>query len=306
MPRKRSRPSQVGQRPSAVQAFSLKEFFDEFPNDDACLARIMDVRYGLRHVCEKCGKTSTFHKLTSERAFSCSHCGDHVHPTAGTVLQDSHTSLQTWFYAIYLFIVTRHGVSGKEMQRSLGVTYKTAWRIGHKIRDLMNKADGFQMLKGHVEMDETFYGGHRSQAEGGREAKTIIMGMKERGGRVETKVIPDVKKVTLRGVVLDHVERGSTVSTDELASYNLLKGDGYEHGAVDHSRKEWAWTDRVSGTTYSTNGVESFWKLFKDSVNSTHIHISAKHMDRYLGEFSFRSNHRQMKNAMFDLLIAAL
>ncbi len=306
MPRKRIRPSQVGNRPSAVQAFSVKEFFAEFSSDDVCLTRIMEVRYGLRHVCGKCGKDSTFHKLANERAFSCSHCGNHVHPTAGTIFQDSRTPLQSWFYAIYLFIATRHGVSGKELQRQLGVTYKTAWRMGQQIRDLMTKADGFEMLKGHVELDETYYGGKRTRAEGGKDAKTIIMGLKERGGRVETKVIPNVKKVTLRGVVLDHVERGSTVSTDELSSYNLLKGDGYVHGAVDHSRKEWAWTDHRTGTKFSTNSVESFWKIFKDSINGTHIHISAKHLDRYLGEFSFRSNHRQMGNAMFDLLIAAL
>ncbi|MGD0640409.1 MAG: IS1595 family transposase [Roseiarcus sp.] len=306
MPRKRIRPSQVGQKPSAVQAFSVKDFFAEFSSDDVCLTRIMEVRYGLRHVCGKCGKDSTFHKLADRRAFSCSHCGDHVYPCAGTIFQDSRTSLQTWFYAIYLFVATRHGVSGKEMQRTLGVTYKTAWRMGHQIRDLMGKVDNFKILKGHVEIDEAFFGGKRTQAEGGREAKTIIVGMKERGGRVETKIVPDVRKVTLRGVVLDHVEKGATVSTDELSSYNLLKADGYVHGAVDHSRKEWAWTDHVTGIKFSTNGIESFWKLFKDSVNGTHIHVSPQHLDRYLGEFSFRSNHRQMKNAMFDLLIAAL
>jgi transposase-like protein len=306
MPRKRIRPSQVGQKPSAVQAFSVKDFFAEFSSDDVCLTRVMEVRYGLRHVCGKCGKDSTFHKLAERRAFSCSHCGDHVYPCAGTIFQDSRTSLQTWFYAIYLFIATRHGVSGKEMQRTLGVTYKTAWRMGHQIRDLMGKVDSFQTLKGHVEIDEAFFGGKRTQKEGGREAKTIILGMKERDGRVETKIIPNVRMVTLRGVVLDHVEKGSTVSTDELSAYNLLKRDGYVHGAVDHSRKEWAWTDHQTGTKFSTNGIESFWKLFKDSVNGTHIHISPKHLDRYLGEFSFRSNFRQMRNAMFDLLIAAL
>ena len=306
MPRKRIRPSQVGQKPSAVQAFSVKDFFAEFSSDDACMTRVMEVRYGLRHVCSKCGKDSTFHKLTGRRAFSCSHCGDHVYPCAGTIFQDSRTSLQTWFYAIYLFIATRHGVSGKELQRTLGITYKTAWRMGHQIRDLMGKVDSFQTLKGHVEIDEAFFGGKRTQKEGGREAKTIILGMKERDGRVETKIIPNVRMVTLRGVVLDHVEKGSTVSTDELSAYNLLKRDGYVHGAVDHSRKEWAWTDHQTGTKFSTNGIESFWKLFKDSVNSTHIHVSPKHLDRYLGEFSFRSNFRQMRNAMFDLLIAAL
>jgi transposase-like protein/ribosomal protein L37AE/L43A len=235
--RKRKRPSQAGQQVSNVQPFSVREFFAEFPNDDACLVRVMQARHGLRHVCRVCGKESTFHKLAERRAFSCSHCGDHVYPCAGTIFQDSHTPLQTWFYAIYLFIATRHGVSGKEMQRTLGVTYKTAWRIGHQIRDLMGKVDRFQALKGHVEIDETYYGGRRAMSEK-MENKSIIMGMKERGGRVETKVIPDVKTATLRPIVLESVEKGSTVSTDELAAYNLLKRDGYIHGAVDHSRKE--------------------------------------------------------------------
>ena len=86
----------------------------------------MEVRYGLRHVCRKCGKDSTFHKLADRKAFACAHCGDHLYPCAGTIFQDSRTPLQMWFYAIYLFIATRHGVSGKELQRTLGVTYKTA------------------------------------------------------------------------------------------------------------------------------------------------------------------------------------
>ena len=120
------------------------------------------------------------------RAFSCAHCGDHVYPCAGTIFQDSRTPLQVWFYAIYLFVTTRHGVSGKELQRTLGVTYKTAWRIGQQIRDLMGKADGFEMLKGHVEMDEAYVGGDRpAQARSRRDNKTIVMGMKERGGRID-------------------------------------------------------------------------------------------------------------------------
>lgn len=136
--------------------------------------------------------------------------------------------------------------------------------------------------------------------------KAIILGMKERGGRIETRIVSDVKTAALRPVVLESVQKGSTVSTDELAAYNLLKNDGYNHGAVDHSRKEWSWTDRVTGVRHSTNSTESFWHLFKASVAGTHIHISQKYLDRYLGEFSFRSNHRQMRNAMFDLLIASL
>ena len=287
--------------------YTVKQFFAEFSSDDVCLTRIMEVRFGLRHVCEKCGKDATFHKLENRRAYSCSACGDHVYPCAGTIFQDSRTSLQSWFYAIYLFINTRHGVSGKELQRTLGVTYKTAWRMGQQIRDLMTKADGFEMLKGHVELDEAYVGGHRPGKRGrGAAGKTIVMGLKERGGKLTTAVIPNVKKDTLRDVVLANVEAGSIVSTDELYSYGLLTGDGFKHGAVKHGAKEWAYYDYRTGAVHHTNHVESFWKLFKASIRGTHIHVSSQHMARYLGEFSFRSNHREMKGAMFDLLIAAL
>jgi len=123
---------------------------------------------------------------------------------------------------------------------------------------------------------------------------------------MQSVVIPNVKKPTLRAVVNDRVEKGATVSTDELFSYGLLTGDGYTHGAVKHGAKEWAYYDYRQDVTHHVNHVESFWKLFKKSVASTHIHVSAKHMEMYLGEFTFRSNHRQMQNVMFDLLIGAI
>lgn len=290
---------------SKAPQFSVRDFFARFPDDEACLNHIMDVRFGTRHVCRKCGVESTFHRMSDRRAFACASCGDHVYPTAGTVFQDTRTPLQVWFYAIYLFVTTRHGVSGKELQRQLGVTYKTAWRMGMKIRELIADTNGFEMLKGHVEADEAYVGGHRPGKRGrGAAGKTIVMGMKERGGDIRAVVIPDVKKPTLRKVVLDNVAPGSTVSTDELMSYGLLNDDGYVHGAVKHAAKEWSIYDYRTGATHSTNHVESFWKLFKNSVRSTHIHVSAKYMNRYLSEFAFRSNHRQMQNAMFDLLIA--
>ena len=121
----------------------------------------MAVRFGLRHKCRKCGTYGTFHKLENRRAFSCAHCGDHVYPTAETIFQDSRTPLQVWFYAIYLFVTTRHGVSGKELERTLGVTYKTAWRMAFLIRTLMMKADRFEKLQGIVEADEAWIGGRQ-------------------------------------------------------------------------------------------------------------------------------------------------
>ena len=119
-------------------------------------------------------------------------------------------------------------------------------------------------------------------------------------------MIPNVQKPTLRAATLRNVEPGSIVSTDELMSYGLLTSDGYKHGQVKHGKKEYAYYDYRMGVTHHVNHVESFWRLFKKSVASTHIHVSPKHMDRYLREFTFRANHREMQNAMFDLLIGAV
>src|SRR5258708_5053788 len=165
----------------------------------------MELRHGLRHPCDKCLHLSTFHRLADRPAYTCAHCGHNVHPCAGTIFQDTRTPLRMWFYAIYLFVTTRHGVSGKELQRQLGVTYKTAYRIGIQIRKLMESADIGGLLTGHVEMDEAYVGGVRSGGKRGRGApgKTIVMGMKESGGRGAAQGIPNVRKDTLRGGVLE-------------------------------------------------------------------------------------------------------
>lgn len=291
-----------------MEKLTVRQFFATFHSDDACLEHVMKVRHGLRHVCRECGVDSTFHKLAERKAYSCAACGAHVYPCAGTIFQDSRTSLQTWFYAIYLFVVTRHGVSGKELQRSLGVTYKTAWRMGQQIRKLMESTQDFSKLQGHIELDEAYVGGKRSGGKRGRGApgKTIVFGMKEREGRIVTEVVPNVKQTTLREATLRNVEPGSIVSTDELMSYGLLEGDGFTHGQVKHGAKEYAYYDYRHDVTHHVNNVETFWRLFKKSVASTHIHVSPKYMQRYLNEFAFRSNHRHMGNAMFDLLICAV
>jgi transposase len=177
--------------PSQVEPFSVREFFERFPTEESCLEYLMDLRYGLRHPCDKCLHLSTFHRLADRPAYTCAHCGANVHPMAGTIFQDTRTPLRMWFYAVYLFVTTRHGVSGKELQRQLGVTYKTAYRIGQQIRKLMEQADVGGLLTGRVEMDEAYVGGRRSGGKRGRGApgKTIVMGMVERGGRMAAQVI---------------------------------------------------------------------------------------------------------------------
>lgn len=290
-----------------TQKLTIREFFKRFPDDDACLEHLMKVRFGLRRTCRKCGKDATFHRIKARKAYQCAHCADHIYPAAGTIFHRSSTPLTMWFYAIYLFVTTRHGVSGKELERQLGVTYKTAWRIGQQIRQLTRQADFEGMLKGHVEADEAYVGGRRPGKRGrGALGKTIVMGLQERGGAMKAVVIPDVKLKTLREVVHKTVERSATVSTDELMSYGLLNGDGYKHGAVKHSAKEWTVYDYRTRDVHHTNNVENFWRHFKNAVKSTHIHVSKKYMQRYLDEFTFRRNFRQRENAMFDLLLGSL
>ena len=247
--------------------FSVREFFKRFPDDDACLEHVMEQRYGSKGFCPTCGVETTFHRITERKAFSGAACGHHIYPCAGTIFQDSRTPLTVWYYAIYLFIATRHGVSGKELQRQLGVTYKTAWRMGQQIRDLMDKADGFTALRGHVEIDETFVGGRQPGNTGrSRKEKTVVLGMKQRGGRLVTEVVDNNRRASVKPVILETVEEGATVSTDHLRSYLLLENYGYEHGRVNHNEK---WVDGI----HHTNNLESFWKLFKVSVRSTHIHV---------------------------------
>lgn len=286
---------------------TVKEFFKRFPDDATCLQHVMEVRYGLRHDCRKCGVVgATFHRLAKRPAYACASCGAHVYPCAGTVFQDSRTPLTLWFYAIFLFVTTRHGVSGKELERQLGVTYKTAWRMGQQIRQLMEKADEFTALRGHVEADETYVGGYTPGQRGGAVgAKTIVAGLAERDGKTRAQVVPDTKKATLKKFVLENVQPGTTISTDEHPSYNLLIKYDYNHGRVSHAREEYSRVD-PDGVRHSTNTIESFWAIFKRSVASTHISVSPKYMNRYLNEFAFRSNHRKMQNAMFDLLIASV
>ena len=300
----------MSKSPSASPDFPVREFFARFPDERACLEHIMLVRFGGTLIyCPACGAQGQFHKLSERRVYACPHCLHQIAPTANTILHDTRTPLVSWFYAMYLFCTTRHGVSGKELQRQLGVTYKTAWRMGDQIRKLMAGTQGFDdMLSGHVELDEAYVGGRRTGGKRGRgaEGKTIVMGLAERGGRLRAEIIPDVKKDTLRGVVTANVAPGSVVSTDELAGYGLLTSDGFTHGTVHHKSKEYSRYDYRTGHTFHVNTVEGFWRMFKASVRSTHIHISEKHMAKYLAEFTFRVNNRSQVNRMFDGLVAAL
>jgi len=207
------------------------------------------------------------------------------------------TSLQSWFYAIYLFTTTRHGVSAKELQRQLGVTYKCAWRMGREIREHMALADGEEVLFGEVEIDETYIGGKSSGKRGrGSENKTVVLGMKQRGGKLITKIVDNVRKNTLQPIIKEHVKEGSTIHTDELLSYKGLDKAGYENKTVNHGSGQY-----ISECGSHVNSVENVWSGFKRSIKGTHIHVSKKHLGKYAQVFECRFNARDLGVAeMFD------
>jgi transposase-like protein len=280
---------------------TVHEFLKTFPDDDACLEHLMALRFGKVIECPKCGNEGEFAKLKKLPAYACPTCGHHIHPMVGTPFERSHTPLQKWFYAMYLFTTSRHGVPAKELQRQLGVTYKTAWRMGHELRKYMGKVDGDDGLSGHVEVDETMIGGRRRGGKRGRGApgKTTVFGIIERDGDVITRVVQDVRRKTLEAHILEHVARGSRISSDELRSYAELAKHGYEHAAVRHAAEEWA-----RGDTH-VNTAEAFWSRLKVSIRGTHVHVSAKHLAKYLAEFEFRFNMRRRPEMMFAKLLSA-
>ena len=173
--------------------FTITQFREAYPNDAACLDKIFKQKYGNLNHCPSCGRETEFRRITTRRSYQCRLCYFQLYPTAGTVFEKTTTPLTYWFYAIYLFTVTRNGVAAKELQRQLGVTYKTAWRMGHKIRELMSQ-DSKDKLGGFVEIDETYVGGRSKNNPGRSKEKTPVLGMVERLGKVKAVVVKDTSK----------------------------------------------------------------------------------------------------------------
>jgi len=275
-----------------AKPLTTRQFFAAYPDDEACLVYLFNVRFGADHVCAKCGTVGRWYRIKAERAYSCGKCGDHLHPTVGTPFEQTRTPLQLWFYAIHLFTTTRHGVSAEELQRQFGVTYKTAWRMGHEIRKHMADVDGEAMVGGVgkiVEVDETYVGGvHKGGKRGrGADGKTVVMEMLERNGDIMTKVIPNVRRETLQPAIEANVAKGGEVHTDELKSYYGLHAKGYVHKTVNHGAGEC-----VGFSGASVNGLENFWRHLKCSIQGTHVSVSGKHLGAYAKEFEYRFNRR--------------
>lgn len=143
-----------------AKTYTVFDFHRDYPNSDACLDKLMDILVGLRSTCDRCERDTRFSRIRNRRAYQCQWCGFQVYPCVGTIFERSRTPLRKWFYAIYLFASSPHGVPAKELERQLGVTYKCAWRMAHRISHFMADMD-VEMLFGEVEIDESYTGGHR-------------------------------------------------------------------------------------------------------------------------------------------------
>lgn len=283
------------------KSMTIQQFFKLFPDDDACLEHLFRTRYGNEPACPKCGEVGKFNKLAKLPAYTCN-CGHHIHPMVGTPFHRSRTSLQKWFYAMYLFTTTRNGLAAKEIQRQLGVTYKCAWRMGHKIREYMAYADGDAPLGGSgtggrvVEADKAFLGGKDKMGEND---KHVVLGMVERDGEIVIRAIDNRRWESVMPQILTHVAPGARIMTDEAHVFKMLSDQGYEHAWVKHRKGEY-----VRGPVH-TNTIEAMWAWLKRGINGTHVSVSRKHLPKYLGEFEFRFNLRKQGHLMFPVLLQA-
>jgi transposase len=277
---------------------SLMEFMKDFPDDATCLEHLWRTRYspdGEHALCPKCDVVRVFKKypMANRRtSWTCTGCGHHIHPLAGTIFNKSATSLHLWFYAMYLMASTRCGISAKQLERELGVTYKCAWRMANLIRNYLMTDDHDETpLEGDVETDETVIGGkpraysNLSRAEYA-DRKAIVWGAVERGGRVRAEVIPFSGAGDIRPRVLFHVKGGANLYTDGATVYRTFGGI-YHHEWVDHSANVY-----VSGDVH-TNTIEGFWSLVKGGIGGVYHAVSHKWLQGYLNEYVFRYNHRE-------------
>jgi transposase len=278
----------------AMTKYTLTDFERQFPSDAACLDWLRDYLYPNGIHCSKCDRVTKHHRVVSRRSYSCDRCGHHVHPTAGTIYHKSPTPLRLWFHAIYRMASTRCGISAKQLQRELGVTYKTAWRMAKQIRSMLNESPG--ALMGRVEIDDTYVGGKRSGGKTGRGSpgKTVVLGMVERQGPVVAKVVPNLKIKTVLPIIKDTVPSTHTeVFTDELAVYERVHWAGYHHRTIRHGAGVYG-----IGSVH-TNTIEGFWSLVKRGINGVYHSVSPKYLQTYVNEYGFRYNHRHDEKPMF-------
>lgn len=298
---------------SSTSDYSVTEFLADFPDDDAArLEHLWRTRHapdGEHAHCPKCDAVKVFKRYATKQqrqSWTCTACGHHLHPAAGTIFHRSSTSLRLWFHATYLMTSTRCGISAKQLERELGVHYKTVWRMFNKFRNhLMAEGEPAPSLRGKVEVDKTSWGGKprrkfktRQESVAFREAKPTVLGMVERGGRVRVWVDPTRHGEPLSDAVRANVNPESILYTDDWWSYRPLKREYAGHRVINHSAGSY-----VEGDIY-TNTIEGFFGNLKTGMRGTYKFISKKWLQSYLDEYAWRYNHRRSgQRSMFHALV---
>lgn len=278
--------------------------------EDQCLDYIQAMRWPHGVGCVHCGSVSvstitrTAGKNKRTRIYQCleKECGKQFSATSGTIFNDTHLPLTKWFMALALICEAKKGISAKQIERHLGVNYRTAWHLCHRIRAAMQ--DG-GLLTGEVEADETYFGPHKPRK--GRpyvkkDKKDVVLGMIERGGKLRLVPVKDAKMEILGPALEEHISpEAHTIYTDESAAYAIYLQRHFdaEHKTINHSRTY------GMGDTH-TNTIENAFSLLKRGVYGTFHKVSIKHLGRYCNEFSYRFNRRGEQLQMFDATLKSI
>jgi transposase-like protein len=284
------------------QEINLVSLVDRFHDEDACRNYLEELRWPGGVECPRCGG-KIISRIKKRSQFDCDSCRYQFSVTAGTIFHDTHLPLWKWFLAVYLITESKKGISANQLKRMIGVSYKTAWYLAHRIRDALNEVDA-QLLKGIIEVDETFVGGEvEGKGRGYKGNKTVVVGALQRGGDICLKVVRGRDRETLHGFIRENVAGDvQAIYTDEWEAYKGIADEDTEHATVKHRDKEWAKGD------VHTNSMENVWSLLKRSIIGSFHHVSTKHLDAYLDELEFRFNNREnpfmFRDAMLKLVVA--
>jgi transposase-like protein len=284
------------------ERFTVKQFHEKYPNDAACLQEVFNQRYSGVKACPVCNKPFNYYRVRNRKCYACAFCGYQLHPLADTIFHKSSTGLKNWFFAIFLFSASKNGVSAKELERQLGVTYKTAWRMAKQIRQLFAEIY-VNKLTGVIEVDETFIGGKerykhankRVEGTQGRNTKikSAVLGALQREGDIRAKIIKKVNHSNVMPFVRSQIDIQADIKTDEAHTYKNLSRYGFNPSAVNHSRGLYR-----KGNAH-TNTIEGFWSQLKRSINGTYHAVSPKYLQAYVNEFAYRYNGRKQLSPLF-------
>lgn len=278
--------------------YTVKDLRVDFPTEEACLKWLVEYLYPTGITCPTCEKVTKHYPIKGRKVYSCSACGHHVSPTATTIFHNSRTPLTDWFHAIYLMATNKAGTSAKEVERELGVTYKTAWRMMHQIRSMMNAPD--TVLEGEVEIDETSLHPNPQKRSTAKKAKSgtsgIILGMVQRNGLAKTWVIPTIGASAIHPLIKRNVAFETLVFTDGYFAYRRLPEFGFYHHWTDHGHGQY-----VDGENHTQN-IDNIWSNLKRGLHGIYRHVGNNHLQAYSDEYAWRYSNRK-KGSMFWALM---